>query len=102
MLTGLLFGNLASIGYSLAGAFVSFIVMVMIQQRGSYSVIGISILGGVSHNIAQLIVAMFVVESINLIYYLPFLIILGAIAGLLVGIVGNKIAYLIKRTPIEQ
>lgn len=102
MLTGLLFGNLASIGYSLAGALVSFALMVVLRKRNLYSLIGISIVGGVSHNVAQLMVAMFVVESINLIYYLPFLIILGAIAGLLVGIVGNKIVHLIKRTPIEH
>ena len=63
VLAGFIFGNLFAILYSLAGGLLSLAAMTMIKQRGSFSVIGVSMAGGVTHNIGQLIVAMLVVET---------------------------------------
>ena len=101
MLTGFLFGNLYSILYALAGAIFSFFVMVIVRRTGMFSIIGVSISGGVSHNIGQILVAMFVVETFAPAFYLPFLLIVGAITGLLIGIVSARVIMYVPSDKIE-
>lgn len=71
LLTGFLFGNGMSIIYSLAGAVVSLLAMVLVKKMDGNSIVGVSITGDVFHNIGQILVAMAVVENLKLIYYLP-------------------------------
>lgn len=85
LVIGFLFGNLFSIVYSLAGAALSLSVMTLIKKRTDFSLLGISVAGGVSHNIGQLIIAMLLVENTSLVYYAPALLISGVITGLLIG-----------------
>ena len=73
VLSGFLFGNYFSIIYSLAGGMLSLAVMSLLKRSGGFSVMGVSIAGGVFHNIGQLIVAMLVVETFSVIYYVPVL-----------------------------
>lgn len=91
LLTGFLFGNLFSIFYAFAGALCSFGVMAVLRKTGIFSIIGVSISGGVSHNIGQILVAMFVVETFAPVFYLPFLLIAGAVTGFLIGIVSARV-----------
>ena len=63
LLTGFMFGNGMSIVYSLAGGILSFLVMLMMKRIKGFSMIGVSIAGGVSHNIGQIAVAMCVLEN---------------------------------------
>ena len=91
ILAGFIFGNLFSILYSLAGGVLSLIVMNALRCRKSFSVIGVSIAGGVSHNIGQLIVAMLVVETYQVGYYLPVLLIAGTLTGAVIGIVCREV-----------
>ena len=95
-LTGFLFGNLFSIFYSFAGALLSMILMSCMKKCKVFSVLGISMAGGVAHNIGQILVAMILVENLNLLYYLPVLLISGAVTGFLIGIVSQEI---IRRLP---
>ena len=88
---GFMFGNLFSILYSLAGGILSFLVMLLLKRIKGFSMIGISIAGGVSHNIGQIVVAMCVLENTKLIYYLPVLMIAGTVTGILIGVVSRKI-----------
>ncbi len=90
VLSGFLFGNYFSIIYSLAGGLLSLSVMALLRKNGGFSVMGVSLAGGVFHNIGQLIVAMLVVETFNVIYYVPVLLIAGMLTGLLIGIVSNE------------
>ena len=90
VLSGFIFGNLFSILYSLAGGLLSLSVMALLKKHGDFSVIGISIAGGVSHNIGQLVVAMVVVETFSVVYYIPVLLIAGLITGLLIGITADE------------
>jgi heptaprenyl diphosphate synthase len=85
LVIGFLFGNLFSIVYSLAGAALSLTVMTLMMKKSDFSLIGVSVAGGVSHNVGQLIIAMLVLESTSLIYYGPALLISGVITGLLIG-----------------
>ena len=80
-----------SILYSLAGGILSFLVMLLLKRIKGFSMIGISIAGGVSHNIGQIVVAMCVLENTKLIYYLPVLMIAGTVTGILIGVVSRKI-----------
>ncbi len=89
-LAGFIFGNYFSIIYSLAGGLLSLAVMAFLKKDGGFSVIGVSIAGGVSHNVGQLIVAMLVVETFSVIYYVPVLLAAGAITGFFIGILAEQ------------
>ena len=78
LLSGLIFGNMFSIFYSLGGGLLSLAVMVFLKKTGQFTVAGISIGGGASHNVGQLLVAMFVVQTYQVGYYLPVLLIPGS------------------------
>ena len=97
VLVGLTFGNISMMMYSLAGAALSLCVMLIAKKIGKLSVTGVSVLGGVFHNIGQIIVAMLVLETESLIYYLPFLMVIGTITGVLIGFVANLITIRVKR-----
>lgn len=96
VLVGLTFGNISMMMYSLAGAALSLCVMLIAKKLGKLSVTGVSVLGGVFHNIGQIIVAMLVLETQSLLYYLPFLIVIGTITGVLIGFVANLITARVK------
>ena len=91
LLSGVLFGNYFSIAYSLAGGLLSLTVMALLKKAGGFSVIGISIAGGVCHNIGQLVVAMIVVETFAMSYYMPVLLVAGLITGFLIGVVADQV-----------
>lgn len=91
VLAGFIFGNMFSILYSLAGGVLSLAVMAGLKRTGSFGVAGISVAGGVSHNVGQLLVAMIVVETYQVGYYLPVLLIAGVITGLLIGIISGEV-----------
>ena len=90
VLSGFIFANLFSIIYSLAGGLLSLSVMALLKKTNQFSVLGISMAGGVFHNIGQLIMAIIVLESFNIAYYFPVLIISGVVTGLLIGIISNE------------
>lgn len=89
-LAGLTFGNVYSIAYSLCGGILSFAVM-FLMKKTKLSVIGVSMLGGISHNIGQIIVAAIVMETIRIAYYLLVLLVAGLITGMLMGIISKLI-----------
>lgn len=91
VLTGFLFGNGVSILYSLAGGLLSFCVMLLLRKAGGFSPAGVSVAGGVSHNIGQLLIAMLVLRTIHLAWYLPVLLVSGAVTGLLMGLLTGRI-----------
>ena len=95
LLSGLIFGNMFSIFYSLGGGLLSLAVMVFLKKTGQFTVAGISIGGGASHNVGQLLVAMFVVQTNQVGYYLPVLLIAGVITGAVIGILSAEV---LKRT----
>lgn len=91
LLAGFLFGNPFSILYSLGGGILSFLVMLLLKHSGKFKVISVSVSGGIFHNIGQLLVAVFVVENLNLFYYAPVLLLAGFITGFLIGILSQEI-----------
>jgi heptaprenyl diphosphate synthase len=89
ILTGFTFGSLSVMMYSMAGAVLSLIAMVFCRKADLFGITGISIAGGVFHNIGQLIVAALVLESANLFYYLPVLLFAGTVSGACIGLLGG-------------
>lgn len=102
LLTGFMFGNGMSILYSLAGGMLSLAVMLAAKKAGGFSVIGVSIAGGITHNIGQILVAACVVQNLKLVYYLPVLLIAGTITGCLIGMLGGRILNVIKAQASEM
>ena len=90
MLAGLTFGNAFSLLYSLAGGLLSFSVMLLLKKT-RLSPAGVSVAGGVSHNLGQFAVAAAVLKTRGLLYYLPVLLLAGLVAGLLVGLIASPV-----------
>ena len=88
VLVGFTFGNLSSMIYSLAGGTVSLIFMILLKKTGKFSQVGVSIMGGIGHNIGQLTAAALITETAGVFYYLPFLMVAGVIAGAVIGLLG--------------
>lgn len=87
MVVGVLFSGLSGILYSLAGGLLSYVGMVAGKRVKAFSVIGVSIIGGVLHNLGQIGIAALVVSNIKLLYYVPVLILAGIVAGVVTGFV---------------
>ncbi|MBO5415721.1 MAG: Gx transporter family protein [Clostridia bacterium] len=87
----MLFGNIYSLLYSLAGGVLSFGIMCVLKKIKGFSPIGVSIGGGVAHNIGQLAVAIIVLNSPNIALYLPVLLISGGLTGGVIGTCANTI-----------
>ncbi len=88
-LSGLLFGNLFMIAYSLAGAWFSVLFMILLKKSHWFHVPVVSAAGGVMHNLGQLLVAALVVETYGVLYYMPILMAAGLITGLVIGIAAS-------------
>ena len=89
VLAGLTFGGLFSMLYRLAGGLLSFVVMALLSRKNLLGTVGVSICGGVAHNIGQLLMAMLVLETGSVWYYFPVLLISGSVAGVLIGLLGG-------------
>ena len=95
-MVSMLFGSMGALLYSLAGAALSLGVMALLKHTDRFSETGVSVAGGVAHNIGQILVAAAVLESTALVWYLPFLLIAGTAAGAVIGIIGTEV---LKRLP---
>lgn len=90
ILAGFLFGNLASILFSLAGCLLSLSMMFILYKREIFSVIGVSVIGAIFHNLGQILVAMMVVNTFSVAYYFPVLMIAGVVTGIIIGFLAKE------------
>ncbi|MBQ3037720.1 MAG: Gx transporter family protein [Clostridia bacterium] len=86
----LLFSPPSTLIYSLCGGALSFVIMLAMKKM-SFNTITVSIGSGIFHNIGQLVAAAVVLNGLNLIYYLPLLIISGAMCGFITGLAAHLI-----------
>ena len=89
VLVSLLFGSAASFLYSLAGAVLSLLGMALLKKTGKFTEIVVSVAGGVLHNIGQITMASIILETDALRYYLPFLLVSGILAGVVIGLISG-------------
>ena len=88
VLVTLLFGNVMTLLYSTVGALLSLVLMSIAKRINFFSQVGVSIIGGVAHNAGQILVAMLVMETAEIGYYMIVLTVSGTIAGILIGLAG--------------
>ncbi len=91
ILSSILFSNLMVMLYSLAGTILSLIVMLILKRCNVFGITGVSVGGGVAHNMGQLIVAFIILENQTVMYYAPALILFGTAAGVVIGIFAGVI-----------
>ncbi|MBE6814332.1 MAG: Gx transporter family protein [Ruminococcaceae bacterium] len=88
-IVALLFGNVMTLAYSVAGAVLSLALMTLFKKINLFSIVGVSIIGGISHNLGQILVAIFLFDTIQIGYYMIVLSITGTIAGVVIGIISS-------------
>ncbi len=88
VLSSLLFGNVTTAAYSLSGALLSLAVMAVLKRLGVFSPVGVSVAGGIMHNLGQIAVAVILTETVQVAYYMILLTVGGTVAGVLVGLCG--------------
>ena len=98
LLASLLFGNVMSMAYSIAGAVLSLCLMWLLKKSGNFSCVGVSVAGALGHNVGQIATAMLLLETGGLIWYFPALCVSGVIAGICIGILGG---ILVKRITVK-
>ena len=86
VLVSLLFGSVGAMLYSLAGAVLSLAVMALLRRIDRFSTVGISVAGGVAHNAGQILMAMLILQTKQLLGYLPVLAVSGIAGGVLTGL----------------
>ncbi len=96
LLVSMLFGNMMALMYSLAGGVLSLLVMIILRKLNILSPVGVSVAGGVTHNVGQIVMAALLLDTAELGYYLVVLAVTGTIAGVFIGLCGS---FLIKRIP---
>lgn len=96
LLSGVMFTGLSAMMYALAGALTSFVVMSLVRRCKTFSIIGVSVAGALTHNAAQYSLAAIIVHTVGLISYLPVLMISGSVTGIVVGTVANIIVERLK------
>lgn len=98
-LSSMLFGNAVTFAYSAAGAILSLVLMAVLKRFDKFSTVGVSVAGGVAHNLGQVLVAMVLLDTPQLAYYMIVLTVTGTLSGIFVGLCG---AFMVKRIPKER
>ena len=102
VISGLLFSGVFGILYSLGGGMLSLAVMWLLKKSNLFSTVGVSMAGGVSHNIGQILVAALVVSDLKIFAYLPVLMFSGIISGILIGILCHFVMLSLKISKLNQ
>lgn len=97
VLSGFLFGNLSIIIYSLAGGIVSFLLMILAKKCPAFSILGVSVIGGIGHNMGQLVLAVLTVQTMEVAYYFVVLLAAGTLTGAVIGICSDKVLALLPK-----
>lgn len=98
-ISSMLFGNVMTFAYSLAGAVLSLAVMTFLKKFDLFSTVGVSIAGGVCHNLGQILVALLLLDTPQIAYYMIILTVTGIISGAFIGLCG---AFMIKRITLKN
>lgn len=91
VLVSMLFGNVQTMAFSIAGAVLSLTGMIILKKFNLFSCIAISVVGGVLHNVGQIIMACLITQTAGIVTYLPVLLISGTVAGVVIGLIGGML-----------
>ena len=99
VLTGFMSGNLASAFlYSMGGALLSLVMMLLVKgvSRDKVTIVGVSVVGAVFHNVGQLLVASLILQTGGLMFYTFVLMFSAVVTGVLTGIAGKQIVRVLR------
>ncbi|MCD8081972.1 MAG: Gx transporter family protein [Clostridiales bacterium] len=91
VMVGFTFSNPGSMLYSLSGGVLSLLVMILMKKTGGFGKVGVSVMGGIFHNIGQLGMAALITNTVGIFSYLPVLLVAGVITGAVIGLVGGLV-----------
>ena len=91
ILSSIFVGSPTVLMFSISGGLLSFVMMVIVKRSGKFSIIGVSTAGGFFHNVGQILIAILVMDSWQIINYLTLLGICGVFTGILIGIISNEV-----------
>jgi heptaprenyl diphosphate synthase len=92
VLVGLLRGNIFSVTFflSLSGGMTAYLMMVIFKKVKVFSIIGVSIMGAFGHSVGQIVMAIFLIERAELIYYFPYVLVISVVTGVMTGLIAFK------------
>jgi len=92
VLVGLLRGNIFSVTFflSLSGGMVAYLFMFLFKRINRFSMVGISIMGAFGHSVGQIVMAIFLIERTELIFYFPYILVLSVATGVVTGLIANR------------
>ncbi len=90
------FGNMAAFIFAISGAFLSLFSMLIAIKANKFSMLGVSIIGGIMHNVGQILMAVLLLENLLIFSYLPYLMIAGIVSGAIIGILANLVLIRLK------
>lgn len=98
-LVGILRTGLFNISFffSLSGSILSALMMYVAYKYVKFSIIGVSVVGAISHSIGQILVAMVMLNNVNIVYYLPLMLISSLITGIIIGIISKGLVKIFKK-----
>ena len=99
VLASLLFGNMSSFIYSISGALISIGVMALLKKTDTFSPVGVSVAGGICHNLGQVCAAAVLLDTSAVAYYIPVLVVSGVLCGAVIGLLGG---ILIKKLRFQE
>ena len=100
VLVGFTFGNLSTMLYGMAGGILSLLCMYMAKKSKGLSIIGVSVIGAIAHNVGQILMATFILESTVILNYLPFLCIMAIVTGVAIGVTGGELVKRLHKSAI--
>lgn len=102
LLVSMLFGNGMSLAYSLAGGMLSTLVMMLLKRSGKLKIVTVSIVGGICHNVGQILVAIVILQTTALAWYLLVLWFSGLASGLVIGLIGGEMVKRLNKIPTDR
>ncbi len=97
LVVSLLFGTVMSLWFSLAGGVLSTLIMILLKRCDKFSPVGVSAAGGITHNIGQIMIAMILLQTKFIVWYLPALWLSGIVSGVVIGIIGGIVCDHLKK-----
>ncbi len=88
---------LQTIMYSAAGSVLSLTAMLLVKRIRGIGILGVSMTGAVMHNAGQVLMAMLILQTVSLLYYLSVLLVVGIVTGVLTGTAAKLVMQSLKK-----
>ena len=92
LLSAMTFGNFDAFWYALAGGLLSLTLMVLVSRVKGVNIVVVSMLGGLAHNVGQVLLAMYKLHlPPQILVYMAILMVAGVVTGCATGVAATGI-----------